>query len=137
MREGLAILRYDTTMDKTDPDSSPQTCSVSAPCPVLNCPFPSWQPEHQCVSVADLKSVVSNEFLDHKYGLQTPGEDIVELFYRFAFVIGSSVNARELIPPRTSLAGPDVEKYVVPCNEEECVENGCRCTYMQVDRAHW
>ena len=168
-QEARAIIVYDGSPEPagTDPTSTSTTgtesnCTAETPCRVFNCPFPFYPPAYNrsCVSVADARSPPprpaapatggSSDFdensksdsFDVKYGLNDDDDDAMkyEFFLNTAFVVGSSVNARQFVPPRSPLVGRTVgdgddgalsadDRYVRACSAKSCVEVDCRqCT---------
>ena len=135
--EVRAILYYNNSEGDvrvmTDPVSKPKVCSRSHPCIVFNCPFKDYPEEYNrtCINVDSIRSVVPQDspkdLLKDQFGLKD--ENVVEVFLNFAFVIGSSINARQFVPPR-GFTHPHrhLERHTTPCDETVCATSGCRCT---------
>ncbi len=132
VQEGKAILRY-VGSSEDDPGTSAKGCSLSDPCEVLNCPFSLFASDmyKTCLPLTVLRSATDQEQLDIVYGLQDDPEDILELFYNFAFSIGASINGRRYVEPGVPLNQDDKLDYITPCDDDTCDVNGCRCTYLE------
>ncbi|XP_066269568.1 uncharacterized protein [Branchiostoma lanceolatum] len=138
--EVRAILQYQGVTPDRDPTTTKRNCSIESPCYVFNCPFAGY-PEHLntiCINVDEaeapnlpIEGVGQSEVIDndHEHSRKTEASDVTEIFLNFNFIIGSSINGRRFIGP-TSPLHQNSTTATVPCDEEECLRSGCRCTHI-------
>ncbi|CAH1243344.1 Hypp7073 [Branchiostoma lanceolatum] len=139
IQEVRAILAYEGATQDRDPTTLKRDCNQEIPCYVFNCPFAGYaQHTHtRCVSAADSQALPSETAGEHKTVTDNDAEesyiaedpDILEIFMNFNFAIGSSVNGRRFIGPTAPLH-QKAANATVPCDEEQCLRSGCRCTHI-------
>ena len=132
---GLAILDYRGSFGLDDPTTEPRICSGVAPCTVFNCPFSGYPSVYHmdCIAINRVKSPdVDRKSRRSRFGLNDAGDDVTEIFLNFAFVVGSSVNGRRFVHPRSFLpdSQDDVIDGAVVCDENLCNRQGCACTHV-------
>ncbi|CAH1271167.1 KLHL24 [Branchiostoma lanceolatum] len=138
IQEVRAILAYQGVTADRDPTTTKRNCSEEKPCYVFNCPFAGY-PENtntRCISVADSQVYSSEDAEESKFTVKDDEEShnvkdlgVREIFLNFNFIIGSSVNGRRFVGPTAPLHQNNTEA-TVPCDEEQCLQNGCRCTHI-------
>ncbi|XP_078686410.1 uncharacterized protein LOC144919067 [Branchiostoma floridae x Branchiostoma belcheri] len=136
-QEVRATLRYQGVTADRDPTTSKRNCSDENPCFVFNCPFAGY-PEHEntaCIHVNEAKAYAflsegeGHSNVTDNGGKQSISTDIMEIFLNFNFAIGSSVNGRRFVGPTAPLY-QDNTAAIVPCDKEQCLRSGCRCTHI-------
>ncbi|XP_078664411.1 uncharacterized protein LOC144907345 isoform X1 [Branchiostoma floridae x Branchiostoma belcheri] len=137
-QEVRAVLRYQGVTANSDPTTSKRNCSEENPCYVFNCPFAGYADHLNtfCININKAEAPVSSPEGDgnskvtvDEHSLITEALDVTEIFLNFNFAIGSSVNGRRFIGPTAPLH-QDSAAAIVPCDEEQCLRSGCRCTHI-------
>ncbi|CAH1253093.1 Hypp1080 [Branchiostoma lanceolatum] len=133
IQEVRAILAYQGFTADRDPTTTKRNCSEEKPCYVFNCPFAGY-PENtntRCISVADSQVYSSEDAEESKFTVKDDEEShntkdlgVTEIFLNFNFIIGSSVNGHRFVGPTAPLHQNNTEA-TVPCDEEQCLRNGC------------
>lgn len=123
-----AILHYEGTNDKQDPDSRRRKCTSETPCKALNCPWPDYRqdlfPNMRCAAFSELRLDIS------RYDGDLPHENEnvdIELFLNVAFPVGSSINSHRMVMPRAPFSQDPSTWQLVPCTRD-CEKVGCLCS---------
>ena len=113
-----------------DPTTHPLSCAPSAPCMVLNCPFPEFPPAFgtKCVGIDALRAAAGTPPMP-------AGDNVTEIFLNFGFE--PSINNRRFLsasaPPLTQ---PPGEALPTPCDDAVCDTSAfpkepCACTHTR------
>jgi hypothetical protein len=81
--------------------------------------------------VDEATSTINPLKLQDLFGIHDPDNEVIEYFYNFAAIpTGDSVNGRRFIESRAPLYRPDIEQYVIHCDDDVCDTEGCHCTHI-------
>ncbi|KAI8498072.1 hypothetical protein Bbelb_240160 [Branchiostoma belcheri] len=109
IEEVRAVLRYQGVTANSDPNTSKRNCSEENPCYVFNCPFAGY-PEHLntfCININKAEAPVSSP--EGEKSKVTDNDDEHSLITE---------------------ASDDSAAVIVPCDKEQCLRSGCRCTHI-------
>ena len=115
---GLAIVSYDGRSE--DPKTKAIACSVSDPCTVFNCPFPSIT-SRKCSPVFE----AAHRYPD-PYSVGLNAHTYTEIFINVASVLARTLNGRLFIEPKAPYYQPrdfqavDCRKACMPGRKEVC-----------------
>ncbi|XP_078702336.1 uncharacterized protein LOC144928144 [Branchiostoma floridae x Branchiostoma belcheri] len=121
-QEVRAILAYEGASSDEEPTTTKPTCSEEDPCRVLNCPFPAFPvgSHTECIHMSEVNSTTEYSPPDDS--------DLVEYFFTFGYIVGSSINARKFVEPNVPLVFG--EPFDADTCDQSCETNGCQCTHM-------